>query len=138
MLEQQVRRMLADPRADRLVENFTGQWLWLRNLPAHRPDRSLFPEFDDTLRAAARRETELLFAAVLREERPVLELLTADYTFVNERLARHYGIPGIYGTEFRRVTIPDPQRRGILGHASVLTVTSRPTGRRRSFAENGS
>ena len=126
VLEQQVRRMLADPRADRLVENFTGQWLWLRNLPAHRPDRSLFPEFDDTLRAAARRETELLFAAVLREERPVLELLTADYTFVNERLARHYGIPGIYGTEFRRVTIPDPQRRGILGHASVLTVTSRP------------
>ena len=126
VLEQQVRRMLADPRANRLVENFTGQWLWLRNLPAHHPDRSLFPEFDDTLRDAARRETEMLFAAVLREDRPVLELLTADYTSVNERLARHYGIPGVYGTRFRRVQIPDPNRRGILGHASILTVTSRP------------
>ena len=126
VLEQQVRRMLADPRADALVENFAGQWLLLRNVAAHRPDLQLFPNFDDTLRDAARRETELLVAAVLREDRSVLELLTADYTFVNERLARHYGIPGVYGSEFRRVTIPDDHRRGILGHASILMVTSRP------------
>ena len=126
VLEQQVRRMLADPRADAMVENFAGQWLLLRNLAAHRPDVQLFPNFDDTLRDAARRETELLVAAVLREDRSVLELLTADYTFVNERLARHYGIPGVYGGQFRRVTIPDDHRRGILGHASILVVTSRP------------
>jgi mono/diheme cytochrome c family protein len=126
VLDQQVRRMLGDPRADALMENFAGQWLWLRNVATHRPDKPLFPDFDDSLREAARRETELLFATVLREDRPVLELLTADYTFVNERLARHYGIPGIYGTEFQRVAIADPNRRGILGHTSILSVTSRP------------
>ena len=126
VLDQQVRRMLYDPRSDALVENFAGQWLMLRNLGAHRPDLPLFPNFDDSLRQAARRETELLLASVLREDRSVLELLTADYTFVNERLARHYGIPKIYGHEFRRVELADPRRRGLLGHASILTVTSRP------------
>ena len=126
VLEQHARRMLEDPRADALVENFTGQWLLLRNLDAQRPDLPLFPNFDDSLRAAARRETELLFGANLRENRPVLELLTADYTFLNERLARHYGVPRIYGSEFRRVSMPDERRRGLLGHASILTVTSRP------------
>ena len=126
VLDQQVRRMLADSRSDALIRNLTGQWLMLRNLDAHRPDFQLFPNFGDTLRQAARRESELLFGAVLREQRPVLELLTADYTFVNERLARHYGIPRIYGGEFHRVKIPDERRRGILGHASILTVTSRP------------
>jgi mono/diheme cytochrome c family protein len=126
VLRQQVRRMLADRRADALIENFAGQWLLLRNLEAQRPDLPLFPDFDDTLRYAARRETELLFGVVLRENRSVQELLTADYTFVNERLARHYGIAGIYGNEFRRVKLADGRRRGILGHASILTVTSRP------------
>ena len=109
-----------------MIENFAGQWLLLRNLEAVRPERPLFPNFDDTLRNAMRRETELFVGSVLREHRSVLELLTADYTFVNERLARHYDIPGIYGNEFRRVTLPDDHRRGLLGHASLLTVTSRP------------
>ena len=126
VLEQQVRRMLSDRRSDALVENFAGQWLLLRNLEAHRPDLPLFPNFDDSLRHAARKETELFFASVLREDRSVSELLTADYTFVNQRLARHYGIPGIYGGTFRRVTIPDPHHRGLLGHVSILTATSRP------------
>ena len=125
-LDEQVQRMLADPRSDALISNFAGQWLMLRNLDAQRPDLALFPNFDDSLRQAARRETELLFGAVLREQRPVSELLTADYTFVNERLARHYGIPRVYGNTPQRVTIPDERRRGILGHASILTVTSRP------------
>ena len=126
MLERQVRRMIADPRADRLVENFAGQWLLLRNLDAVSPDVPLFPNFDDTLRQAFRKETELFFASILREERGVIELLTADYTFVNERLARHYGIAGIYGDQFRRVKLTESNRRGILGHGSILTVTSRP------------
>ena len=126
VLERQVQRMLADPRSDALIENFAGQWLLLRNLDAHRPDLPLFPNFDDSLRQAMRRETELFFASVLREDRGVAELLTADYTFVNERLARHYGIPWVYGSEFRRVRLADENRRGLLGHASILTVTSRP------------
>ena len=126
VLEQQVGRMLTDQRADALVENFAGQWLLLRNLEAHRPDLPLFPNYDDTLRQSARRETELLFGSILRENRPVTELLTADYTFVNERLADHYGIPGVYGPEFHRLKTSDDRRRGILGHASILTVTSRP------------
>ena len=125
-LDRQVRRMLADPRAAALVENFAGQWLLLRNLAAHRPDLPLFPNFDDSLRQAMRRETELFFGSVLREDRGVAELLTADYTFVNERLARHYGIPRVYGNAFRRVQLADENRRGLLGHASILTVTSRP------------
>ena len=126
VLEQQVNRMLEDTRSDAFIENFTGQWLMLRNLDAVRPDLPLFPNFDDTLRRSARRETELFFASVLRERRSVVDLLTADYTFVNERLARHYGIPGIFGNEFHRVTVTDEHRRGLLGQASILTVTSRP------------
>ncbi len=127
-LEAQVRRMLADPRADALVENFTGQWLQLRNLEQRVvPDLLMFPDFDDNLRKAFRRETEQLFGHVLRENRSVLELLTADYTFVNERLARHYGIPGVYGSRFRKVALSDPQRRGLLGHGSILSLTSAAT-----------
>jgi mono/diheme cytochrome c family protein len=123
-LEQQVRRMLADPRASALAENFAGQWLQLRNLRSAVPDSREFPNFDDQLRQAFRRETELLFDSILREDRSVLDLLTADYTFVNERLAKHYGIPHIYGNHFRRVPVTVDARRGILGHGSILTVTS--------------
>jgi hypothetical protein len=125
VLEAQVRRMVADPRADALVTNFTGQWLQLRNLEQRViPDLLLFPDFDDNLRKAFRRETELLFASVLKENRSVLDLLRADYTFVNERLARHYGIPGVYGTRFRRVPLTDANRHGLLGHGSLLSLTS--------------
>ncbi len=128
VLEGQVRRMIADERADALVENFTGQWLQLRNLEQRVvPDLLLFPDFDDNLRKAFRRETELLFSNVLRENRSVLELLTADYTFVNERLARHYGIEGVYGPRFRKVSQPDPNRYGLIGHGSVLSLTSAAT-----------
>src|SRR5205814_4873861 len=107
-----------------LVNSFFGQWLYLRNVEAHRPDVTLYPAFDDNLRGAFRRETELFLESQLREDRSALELLTADYTFVNERLARHYGIPGVYGSQFRRVHIDDEARRGLLGQASILTVTS--------------
>jgi hypothetical protein len=124
VLTQQVRRMLADPKADALVTNFAGQWLYLRNLRAAVPDPLVYPDFDDNLRQAFQRETELLFASVVREDRSVLDLLTADYTFVNERLARHYGIVGVFGSHFRRVPVVDPARRGLLGHGSILTVTS--------------
>jgi len=125
VLAAQVRRMLADERADALVSNFTGQWLQLRNLEAKvSPDLLMFPDFDDNTRQAFRRETELFFAHILRENRSALELLSADYTFVNERLARHYGIPGVYGTRFRQVKLTDPNRRGLLGHGSVLSLTS--------------
>ncbi len=124
--EQQVRRMLADPRSDALVTNFANQWLYLRNLDRAHPDAELFPNFDDNLRSAMRRETELFFNSIVREDRNVMDLLTADYTFVNERLARHYGIPNVYGSRFRRVEIPNPARRGLLGQASILTVTSYP------------
>jgi hypothetical protein len=122
-----VRRMLADPRASALVENFAGQWLYLRNLNGTRPDPLTFPDFDDNLRQSLKRETELFFSSVMQEDRSVLDLLTADYTFLNERLARHYGIPGIYGDRFRRVAVTDPRRRGLLGQGSVLTVTSYAT-----------
>ena len=126
-LERQVRRMIADPRADAFVSNFAGQWLYLRNLEAVAPVQKIFPNFDDTLREGLRRETELFFASVLREDRSVLELLDADYTFVNERVARHYGMPEIKGAHFRRVELPpDSPRRGLLGHGSILTVTSLP------------
>jgi hypothetical protein len=125
VLEAQVRRMTADRRADALVENFTGQWLQLRNLDVKvKPDLLLFPDFDDNLRQAFRRETEMLFANVLREDRPVHELVEASYTFVNERLARHYGIDGVYGSRFRRVELNDPNRFGLLGHGSLLSLTS--------------
>jgi len=125
VLEAQVRRMIADDKANALVENFTGQWLQLRNLENRvKPDIQLFPNFDDNLRKAFRRETEMLFANVLRESRPVHELITADYTFANERLARHYGIPGVYGTRFRKVQHVDPNRHGLFGHGSLMSLTS--------------
>jgi hypothetical protein len=125
-LEQQVRRMLADPRADALVVNFAGQWLQLRNLRTTLPNSEEFPDFDDNLRQSFQRETELFFKSIVREDRNVLDLLTADYTFLNERLARHYGVTNIYGSHFRRVTVTDEARRGLLGQGSVLTVTSHP------------
>ena len=128
VLEKQVRRMLADPRAGSLVENFAAQWLYLRNLDSFTPDLRLFPDFDDNLREAFRRETELHFEALLREDRNVLDLLKADHTFLNERLAKHYGIPNVYGSQFRRVALaPDSQRGGLLRQGSVLTVTSYAT-----------
>ena len=126
-LERQVTRMLASPKADALVTNFAGQWLQLRNLETTERDRAIFPHFDDALRSGFRRETELLFGSILRERRSAVDLLDADYTFVNERLAHHYGIPNIYGPHFRRVAVPDEARRGLLGHGSILTVTSYPT-----------
>ena len=124
VLAAEVTRMLADPKAQALVENFAGQWLRLRNVDGIDPTAFLFPNFDDNLRRAMRRETELLFETIMREDRSVVEFLDADYTFVNERLARHYGIPAIYGSHFRRIPVPDEHRRGLLGHASLLTVTS--------------
>ena len=124
VLAHQVRRMLADPRAEALVTNFAGQWLRLRNVPGTSPDTRLFMDFDEALRRAFRRETELFFGSIMREDRNVLDLLDADYTFVNERLARHYGIPNVYGSRFRRVTLANENRRGLLGHGSILTVTS--------------
>jgi hypothetical protein len=126
VLERHVRRMLADPRAQALVTNFSGQWLFLRELRNRNPDLLVFPDFDDNLRQAMQRETELLFGSIVREDRSVFDLLSADYTFVNERLARHYGIPNVYGSDFRRVTVQHPARRGLLGQGSILTVTSAP------------
>jgi len=121
----EVRRMVKDTRSDALVSNFAGQWLQLRNLESKvKPDLLTFPDFDDNIRNGFRRETEMLFGHILREDRSVLELLTADYTFVDERLARHYGIRGVYGTRFRQVSIPDPNRRGLLGQGSILSLTS--------------
>jgi len=128
VLEQQVKRMLADPRSASLVTNFAEQWLYLRDIEAKRPDEVLFQDFDETLRAALRRETELFVDSVLRENRSVLELLTADYSFLNERLAKHYGVPNIHGSYFRRVTFPaGSPRGGLLGQGSVLTITSYAT-----------
>jgi hypothetical protein len=126
VLEQQVRRMLADRRARALVDNFASQWLLLRNLAHHIPHPGDFPDFDNELRDGFRTETELFFEAVIREDRSLLDLLNADYTYVNERLARHYGIPGVYGSHFRRVVVAEEARRGLLGHGSILTVTSYP------------
>jgi mono/diheme cytochrome c family protein len=125
VLEQQVRRMLDDPRSDALIANFAGQWLHLRNVEQLKPDPVIFP-FDEALRQAFMKETELFVASIVHEDRSLLDLLTADYTFVNERLAEHYGIPNIYGSQFRRVTVTDPNRRGLLGQGSILTVTSYP------------
>jgi hypothetical protein len=124
-LERQVRRMLADPKADALVDNFGDQLLYLRNLPATSPDGVFYPNWDDELRSSFHRETELLFESVIKEDRSVVDLLTADYTFLNERLAKHYGIPNIYGSQFRRVSLgPDlAYRRGLLGQGSVLSLT---------------
>jgi hypothetical protein len=125
-LEQQVRRMLADPRAKALVDNFAGQWLVLRNIRDVSPDPDLFPDFDENLRAAFLQETSLFFESQLKEDRSASELLSADYTFVNERLARHYGIPNVSGDRFRRVSLANGHRGGLLGQGSLLTVTSYP------------
>jgi Protein of unknown function (DUF1592)/Protein of unknown function (DUF1588)/Protein of unknown function (DUF1585)/Protein of unknown function (DUF1587)/Protein of unknown function (DUF1595) len=128
VLEKQVRRMLKDPRAETLAVNFAGQWLNLRGMQSAGPLPMIYPDFDDPLRQAMRREVELLFDSIVREDRNVVDLLTADYTFVNERLARHYGIPYVYGSQFRRVTLgPDmDRRRGLLGKGAFLTTTSKP------------
>jgi len=126
ILEGQVRRMLADPRSAALVKNFTGQWLFLRNIERISPDTTSFPNFDENLREALAKETELLIQSEVQEDRSVADLLTTDYTFLNQRLAEHYGIKGIYGNEFRRVKLEDPNRYGLLGQASILTVTSYP------------
>jgi hypothetical protein len=124
-LEKQARRMLADRRSFNLATNFAGQWLRLRNLEAVIPNARLFPDFDDNLRQAFRQETELFLDSVVREDRSVLDLIRTDYTFLNERLAKHYGIPDIYGSRFRRVTLaPESRRGGLLRHGSVLSVTS--------------
>lgn len=128
ILTAQVRRMLVDRRAEALTANFASQWLHLRNLDASQPDARRFPDFDDNLRQGFRRETELLFQSILDEDRSVVDLLTADYTFVNERVAKHYGLQNIYGDHFRRVALPESSPRiGLLGHGSVLTVTSYAT-----------
>jgi hypothetical protein len=126
-LARQIERMLADERSESFVSNFAGQWLYLRNLDAVVPVQSEFPDFDDTLRQSLKRETELFFGSIVRENRSALDLLRADYTFVNERVARLYGMPNVKGSHFRRVELPpDSPRRGLLGHGSILTVTSYP------------
>jgi hypothetical protein len=129
--------MLADPRSEALAVNFAGQWLGLRGLQASYPVVQVFPDFDDNLRQAFRREAEMFFYSVVREDRNVIDLLTADYTFLNERLARHYGIPNIYGSQFRRVTLgPEVEaRRGLLGKGAILTVSSQPS--RTSLVQRG-
>src|SRR5262249_7330007 len=128
VLEQQVRRMLADPRSKAMVTNFAEQWLYLRNLDSAHPDMRAFPDFDDNLRQAFRTETEMFFESIMREDRPISDLLHANYTFLNQRLAKHYGIPNIYGSHFRRVTFDaDAPRGGLLRQGSILTVTSYPT-----------
>jgi hypothetical protein len=124
VLEAQVKRMIADPRADAMMQNFAGQWLHVRNLQNAAPNTDEFPDFDNDLRESLRREIEMFFGAVLREDRPVLDLLTADYTFVNERLAKHYDMPYVYGSQFRRVTVTNDARRGLLGKGSILLATS--------------
>jgi hypothetical protein len=126
VLRQQVERMLDDPKSSALVSNFAGQWLYIRNLATVKPDPVIFPDWDESLRWSMQRETELFFESVVRENRSALDLLTANYTFLNDRLAKHYGIPGIYGSQFRRVVLDDPNRGGLLGQASLLTVTSPP------------
>jgi hypothetical protein len=124
LLDKQVRRMLADPKSEALTTNFAAQWLYLRNLKNMQPLSEEFPDFDDNLRQAFERETSLFFESIVREDRNVLDLMTADYTFVNERLARHYGVPNIYGSRFQRVTLADETRKGLLGKGAILMVTS--------------
>ena len=139
VLERQVRRMLADNRSQALVSNFASQWLHLRNLASITPDMRLFPDFDDNLRQAFRQETELFFESILREDRSAIDLLRANYTFVNERLAKHYGIPHVYGSRFRRVALDeDGERGGLLRHASILTLTSYATRTSPACEGNGS
>jgi mono/diheme cytochrome c family protein len=128
VLGAQVKRMIGDERSDALIGNFTGQWLQLRNLEAKvAPDLLMFPDFDDNIRKGFRRETEMLFSYILRNDRSALELLSADYTFINERLAKHYGIPGVYGERFRQIKLTDPNRFGLLGHGSILSLTALAT-----------
>lgn len=124
VLEREVRRMLADSKSQSMVDNFAGQWLYLRNLRGVNPDLEEFPNFDDNLRQAFKQETELFFGSIMHEDHNVLDLLDANYTFVNDRLARHYGIPNVDGSQFRRITLTDDARRGLLGQGSILTVTS--------------
>ncbi|MCX6627898.1 MAG: DUF1592 domain-containing protein, partial [Candidatus Solibacter sp.] len=135
VLDQQVRRLLDDPRAESLVSNFAGQWLYIRNLAQQKPDPDVFPEFDESLRSSFQRETELFFQNILREDRSVMELLDANYSFLNQRLAEHYGVPNIYGAQFRKVTMTDPNRGGLLGQGSMLTTTSYPN--RTSVVQRG-
>ena len=135
VLDREVRRMLADPRADALVGNFAGQWLYLRNLAADKPDPEAFPEFDESLRQSFYQETSLFFQSIMREDRSLLDLVDADYTYLNQRLAEHYGVPDIYGSQFRKVTLTDPNRGGLLGQGSILTVTSYPN--RTSVVQRG-
>jgi hypothetical protein len=127
VFEREVRRMLADAKASALVSNFAGQWLQLRNLKTFLPNSDEFPDFDDNLRQAFLREAELFFESFIKEDRDVVELMTARDTFVNERLAKHYGIPGIYGSQFRRITLVDGARWGLLGKGAILAVTSHAT-----------
>jgi hypothetical protein len=126
VLEKQVRRMLADTRARSLAANFAAQWLYLRNLRGHRPDARIYPDFDEELRTAMQTETRLFLESLIIEDRPVLDLINADYTFLNERLAGHYGIKDVYGSHFRKVSLADGNRRGLLGQGSILAITSRP------------
>src|SRR5260221_6396023 len=134
VLERQVKRILDDSRADTLVSNFAGQWLQLRNVETQKPDPVVF-SFDEALRQAFLNETELFVSSIFREDRSLLEILSADYTFVNQRLAEHYGIPRVYGSQFRRVALTDANRHGLLGQGSILTVTSYPN--RTSVVQRG-
>ncbi len=127
VLEAQTRRMLKDPKSHALVENFADQWLLIRNLKSITPDPMMFPTFDESLRSAMQKETETYFENVMREDRSILDFIDSDYTFVNERLAKHYGIAGVKGNDFRKVTLKDGRRGGVLTQASILTVTSNPT-----------
>jgi mono/diheme cytochrome c family protein len=136
VLKQQVERMLDDPKSKALTSNFAGQWLFIRNVETVRPDPGIFPDFDESLRASMRQESELFFDSIVRENRSAMDLLTANYTFLNDRLAKHYGIPGIYGSQFRRVELQgEAHRGGLLGQASILTVTSPPN--RTSVVQRG-
>jgi hypothetical protein len=135
VLERQVRRMLEDSRSQALISNFAGQWLQLRNLATLKPDPEAFSDFDESLRRSFQQETEMFFESVVREDRSVFDLLGANYTFLNQRLAEHYGVPKIYGSQLRRVTVTDPNRGGLLGQGSILAVTSYPN--RTSVVQRG-
>jgi hypothetical protein len=135
VLHKQIRRMVDDPRSQALVSNFAGQWLHLRNLEQAKPDPQIFSHFDESLRRSFQQETEMFFESILREDRSVLDLLNANYTFLNERLAEHYGVAKIYGSQFRKVAVTDPKRGGLLGQGSILTVTSYPN--RTSVVQRG-
>jgi hypothetical protein len=126
-LDAQVKRMLASPKSEALVDNFAGQWLQIRNLQFVAPDKDQFPDFDEELRDAMMKETQLFFSSIMRQDSSVMDFITADYTFVNERLAKHYGIPNITGSDFQKVSLANTPRRGLLAQASILTITSNPT-----------